>query len=150
MADTLSPAERSERMSRIKSKDTAPEITLRKALHRMGLRFRLHGRSLPGKPDIVFPRYRAVVMVHGCFWHRHSGCKVASVPKSNTQFWLSKFERNVERDAANKLSLESTGWAVITVWECELSSQAKRSETCIRVYKAITGVRPKREITNSD
>ncbi|MDT4822597.1 Very short patch repair protein [compost metagenome] len=125
MTDFLSPIERSDRMSRIRGKDTKPELALRKVLHRLGLRYRLHGAELPGKPDLVFPRYRTVVFVHGCFWHRHTGCNIATTPKSNTQFWLAKFEKNVARDARVVAQLEALGWRVIVVWECELSSTAR-------------------------
>ncbi len=112
-------------MSRIRGKDTQPELALRKALHRLGLRYRLHGAGLPGKPDLVFPRYRTVVFVHGCFWHRHAGCKIASTPKSNMSFWLEKFEKNIARDARVTAQLEATGWKVLVVWECELASKEK-------------------------
>jgi len=122
MTDFLTPAERSDRMSRIRGKDTQPELALRRVLHRLGLRYRLHGAGLPGKPDLVFPRYRTVVFVHGCFWHRHNGCNIATTPKSNTAFWLEKFEQNVARDARVATQLESLGWRVFVVWECELAS----------------------------
>ncbi|MBH3549502.1 DNA mismatch endonuclease Vsr [Pseudomonas aeruginosa] len=139
MTDFLSPTERSDRMSRIRGKDTKPEIALRKALHGLGLRYRLHGAGLPGKPDLVFPRYRTVVFVHGCFWHRHSGCNIATTPKSNTQFWLEKFEKNVERDARVITQLQMMGWKVITVWECELASFTKSQETAKLVQAMIIG-----------
>jgi DNA mismatch endonuclease (patch repair protein) len=125
MADTLSAEERSERMSRIRSRDTKPEVALRKALHKLGLRFRLHANSLPGKPDIIFRNHRTAIFVHGCFWHRHQGCKVATTPKSNTKYWIEKFDRNVARDAATIARLEEAGWRVIVAWECELSSAEK-------------------------
>lgn len=125
MVDTLTPAQRSERMSKIRSRDTKPEIALRKALHRLGFRFRLHGRKLPGKPDIVLPKYRIALFVHGCFWHRHEACKIATTPKSNTEFWLNKFKRNVTRDASNVLALEEDGWNVIIAWECDLNTSLK-------------------------
>jgi DNA mismatch endonuclease (patch repair protein) len=108
-------------MSRIRSRDTVPELALRRALHVIGLRFRLGGAGLPGKPDIVLPRYRSVVFVHGCFWHRHQGCKVASTPKSNVEFWQEKFAKNVARDAKVVKELQSLGWRVFTAWECELT-----------------------------
>lgn len=111
-------------MSRIKGRDTKPELLLRKALHSLGFRYRLHG-ALPGKPDLVFPRYRTVVFVHGCFWHRHQGCKVASTPKSNTSFWLDKFARNTTRDAEVQAHLRDAGWRVLTVWECAVTSPLK-------------------------
>lgn len=125
MVDRLTPAQRSERMSRIRSSNTKPEIYLRKALHRLGFRFRLHGRKLPGKPDIILPKYKAVVFVHGCFWHRHAGCKVSTIPKSNTEFWLAKFSRNVERDTAVSQTLRDEGWRVFVMWECETDSLKK-------------------------
>lgn len=129
MTDFLSPSERSERMSRIRGKDTGPELALRKILHRLGLRYRLDGAGLPGKPDLVFPRYKTVVFVHGCFWHRHPGCKIATTPKSNTPFWTRKFEKNVTRDAQVTAALTSLGWAVYVVWECELASASKAMAT---------------------
>lgn len=98
---------------------------MRRALHRLGFRFRLHGRRLVGKPDIVLPKYKAVIFVHGCFWHRHPGCKVASTPKSNTAFWLEKFDRNVARDARTRDELTGAGWRVLIAWECDLSKPAK-------------------------
>lgn len=122
MVDFLSPSERSERMSRIRSSNTAPEVALRRAMHALGFRFRLHSKGLPGKPDIVLPRYKTVIFVHGCFWHRHGGCKVATTPKTNTEFWIEKFDRNVVRDARTREQLERLGWRVIVVWECELRS----------------------------
>lgn len=128
MPDFLTPAERSARMAAIRSKDTSPELALRKALHALGLRYRINDRRLPGKPDIVLPRYRAVVFVHGCFWHRHEGCKVASTPKSNTEFWLKKFNRNVERDARSVRDLQALGWRVFVTWECGLGSKRKVAE----------------------
>lgn len=128
MADFLTPNERSERMSRIRGKNTRPELALRKALHRLGLRYRLHGAGLPGKPDLVFPRYKAVVFVHGCFWHRHLGCSIATTPKSNMPFWLEKFAKNVERDARVTKQLEEQGWDVLVVWECELSTPTKAAK----------------------
>lgn len=128
MPDFLTPAERSERMARIRSKDTSPELALRRALHARGFRFRLDDRKLPGRPDIVLARHRAVIFVHGCFWHRHQGCKVASTPKSNTDFWLEKFRRNVERDERSIRELKALGWRVFVVWECDLGSKRKAVE----------------------
>lgn len=137
MTDFLSPVERSERMSRIRSKDTRPELLLRKALHRLGLRYRLHGTGLPGKPDLVFPRYKAVVFVHGCFWHHHTDCKIATTPKSNTTFWLEKFEKNVARDTRVASELEALGWRVFIVWECELTSTTRAHATSERLHGLI-------------
>lgn len=123
-------------MSRIRGKDTAPEMALRKALHALGLRYRLHAK-LPGKPDIVFTRYKAVVFVHGCFWHRHQGCKVASTPKSNTTFWQDKFDRNVVRDARAREALEAAGWRVFVAWECDLTGKGKAADEAARLAPAI-------------
>lgn len=121
MVDSLTPAQRSERMSRIRGKDSQPELALRHVLHRLGLRYRLHAKELPGKPDLVFPRHKAVVFVHGCFWHRHEGCKIATTPKSNTPFWIEKFEKNVARDNRSAAALTDLGWRVFVVWECDLA-----------------------------
>src|SRR3546814_14019391 len=120
-------------MSRIRSSNTSPELALRRALHALGFRFRLHRKDLPGKPDIVLPRYRTVVFVHGCFWHRHAGCKVATTPKSNTGFWIEKFDRNVARHSRSRELLEPPGGKVINVWEYELCSGAKGAEAGPRV-----------------
>jgi len=135
--DFLTPGQRSERMSRIRSRDTGPELALRHALHRLGLRYRLRNRHLPGNPDLVFPRYHAVVFVHGCFWHRHVGCKVANTPKSNTEFWAAKFERNVKRDAKVAWELAALGWRVFLVWECELHTKAGLQATAGRIARGI-------------
>ena len=120
MADVHTPEQRSYNMSRIKGRDTQPEKTLRSLLHKNGLRFRIHDKRLPGHPDIVLPKYRSVIFVHGCFWHRHPGCRYATVPETRSAFWKEKFSRNVERDRRNILLLEEAGWNPIVVWECEL------------------------------
>ncbi|MBT0651952.1 very short patch repair endonuclease [Geomobilimonas luticola] len=117
--DTLSSSRRSWNMSRIRGRDTAPELRVRSALHRAGLRFRLHRRDLPGTPDIVLPRFKTVIFVHGCFWHRHEGCKYAYMPKSRIEFWVEKFSKNVERDRRKILQLQQAGWNVEIIWECE-------------------------------
>ena len=117
--DTLTPERRSWNMSRIRSRDTAPERLVRSLLHRMGYRFRLHRSDLPGKPDIVLPRHKTVVLVHGCYWHRHADCRLAYSPKSNVDFWQAKFRENVSRDLRQSQELTELGWCVITVWECE-------------------------------
>lgn len=137
MTDFLSPKERSERMARIKGSNTRPEIALRTVLHGLGLRYRLNGAGLPGKPDIVFPRYKAVVFVHGCFWHRHSSCSIATTPKSNTEFWVEKFEKNVARDDRVTGLLHSAGWRVFVVWECEVASVKKARATGERLAEKI-------------
>ncbi|MBC3488907.1 DNA mismatch endonuclease Vsr [Pseudomonas sp. SWRI50] len=110
---------RSDIMRAVKRAHTGPEIIVRRALHALGLRFRLHRRDLPGSPDIVLPRFRTVVFVHGCFWHRHLGCRYASVPKSRQEYWLPKFKANVERDAKKEAQLCELGWRVLVIWECE-------------------------------
>lgn len=110
-------------MSRVRSKDTKPELALRKELFSRGFRYRLHAKGLPGKPDIVFKKYKAVVFVHGCFWHLHSECRDGRIPKSKLDYWKPKLERNKERDVINKQTLTSNGWLVIVVWECEINKE---------------------------
>lgn len=122
MADTVTSAVRSRIMSRVRSKDTKAEVALRKALHAMGFRYRLNRRGLPGTPDLVFPQRGAILFVHGCFWHRHPGCRRATTPSSNIEFWEEKFARNVARDARNIAELRTLGWRVGVVWECEVLS----------------------------
>ncbi len=119
MADIVDPLTRSKMMSAIKAKDTAPEVLVRRYLHAVGLRFRLHCRKLPGTPDLVLPRYRAVIFVNGCFWHRHPGCRYAATPKTRPDFWAAKFESNVRRDQLQAEELQALGWRPITFWECE-------------------------------
>ena len=134
MTDTLTVAERSRLMARIRGKNTRPEIAVRSLLHRAGYRFRIHVASLPGKPDIVLPRHRTIVFVHGCFWHRHKGCKVASTPKSHRKFWAEKFTRNIANDKKHNRQLRKLGWQVVTVWECQL----RRPEMVLRrIEKAL-------------
>ena len=118
--DIVSPEVRSGMMSGIRGKDTAPELKVRSFLHANGFRFRLHRKDLPGKPDIVLPKYKACVFVHGCFWHRHKGCKLASEPKSREEFWNKKFSENVARDLRNIKELKMAGWRVAILWECGL------------------------------
>lgn len=113
---------RSDIMRAVKRAHTKPEMIVRRALHALGLRFRLHRRDLPGSPDIVLPRLRTVVFVHGCFWHRHPGCRYATTPKSRQEYWLPKFEANVERDARKEAQLRELGWRVAVIWECETKS----------------------------
>ena len=119
---------RPEIMSRIRSRDTTPELTVRSAVHKLGFRFRLHRRDLPGTPDLVFPGLRAVIFVHGCFWHHHPHCPRAFVPATRTKYWLAKFARSIERDADAAAALKAAGWKVLTVWKCEL----KRPNTTTR------------------
>lgn len=122
MADTLTPKERSERMSRVRSADTKPEMLLRRLVHGMGYRYRLHRRDLPGTPDLVFPGRRKVIFVHGCFWHRHPDprCPLARLPKSRLDFWRPKLEGNRKRDVINQKKLKDISWEVMVVWECQL------------------------------
>lgn len=115
-------AQRSALMSRIRSKNTKPEVTVRRMLHARGLRFRLHRRDLPGKPDIVLPRYRLVILVHGCFWHQHEGCRLASKPKTRSEYWTPKLAGNVRRDLEAQAALHALGWRVEIIWECEVRS----------------------------
>lgn len=140
MADFLTPEERSERMARIKSAHTRPEVALRKTLHNLGLRYRLNSATLPGKPDLVFPRYKAVVFVHGCFWHRHQNCNIATTPKSNTSFWVDKFSKNIARDERVSSLLRSLGWRVFVVWECEVSSLKKSKATGLKLSNLIRSI----------
>lgn len=118
--DRFSKEERSRIMSHVRSRDTKPEKRLRSLLHRMGFRFRLYRRDLPGTPDIVLPKYRTVIFVHGCFWHQHPDCKRAVIPQSNTDFWRNKLKKNQLRDATTQRELALMGWNVLIVWECEL------------------------------
>lgn len=116
---------RSRTMRAVKSKDTGPELIVRRFLHSAGLRYALHVRLLPGAPDLSFPARRAVVFVHGCFWHQHPGCGAASRPKSKLEYWTKKLDRNVERDRKHRVDLEAAGWKVLTIWECEVRDKAK-------------------------
>lgn len=124
MADIVDPARRSRMMAGIKGRDTTPERLVRSFLHKAGLRYRLQVKGLPGRPDIVLPRWGAVVLVHGCFWHRHANCSKAATPAGNSAFWQRKFSDNVARDARNVAALRRLGWRVYVVWECRLSPQA--------------------------
>lgn len=110
-------------MAGIRSKNTKPELLVRRYLHSRGLRYRLHRKDLPGRPDVVLPRYRSVVFVHGCFWHQHPGCRFAVLPKSNSQFWLNKFRDNRQRDERDRQALEALGWNVFVIWECETNEE---------------------------
>lgn len=120
--DTISKDKRSWIMAQVKSKDTKAERIVRSLLHRLGYRFRLHRIDLPGNPDIILPKFHTAIFVHGCFWHRHSGCNRARMPSSNIEYWQRKFKSNVSRDEENKKLLESSGWQVIVIWECELKN----------------------------
>jgi DNA mismatch endonuclease, patch repair protein len=128
--DTVDRATRSKIMSSVGQKDTGAELLLRRALHRAGLRYRLHDQSLPGSPDLVFPQFRAVVFVHGCYWHAH-GCYRSTVPKSRKKFWVEKFAANRKRDSRKKNLLIDNGWRVLTIWECALRGKSAKSATAI-------------------
>ena len=130
--DTLTSAQRSQLMSRIRSRDTKPEIVVRSLLHRMGYRFRLHRKDLPGRPDVVLPRHRKAILVHGCFWHGH-GCKLGPVPKSNQSYWSPKIAGNRARDARNARALAELGWTVLELWECEIRD-LQRTEQRIKEF----------------
>lgn len=135
MTDVFDPEKRSEIMSRIRGRDTNPEMIVRRIAHGLGFRFRLYRRDLPGSPDLVFPKHRAVIMVHGCFWHRHPGCKHASTPKTRESFWKNKLEDNVARDRRNEIALGELGWRVMVIWQCETKVReavAARIESFLR------------------
>ena len=136
MADRLTKEQRSELMSHIRSVSTKPEVALRSALWRRGFRYRVNVKSLPGSPDIVLPKHRTVVFVHGCFWHAHKGCNIYHLPQTNTEFWQAKVTRNQERDQEVWRQLEAKGWSVVIVWECELM-KARFDETVERVANEI-------------
>ncbi|WP_272974535.1 very short patch repair endonuclease [Alcanivorax jadensis] len=137
MADIVDPATRSRMMAGIRGKNTRPELLIRSALHKAGFRFRLHDRRLAGVPDIVLPKYEAVIFVNGCFWHRHSGCRYASTPSTRPEFWRVKFEENIQRDERNRRLLLDAGWRVFTIWECCLRhSPVIMIDELIRLLKA--------------
>lgn len=140
MADILTKEQRQRNMRNIKGKNTKPEILLRRALHARGLRYRLHCRNLPGSPDLVFPKYRTVIFVHGCFWHRH-GCKYTSTPSTRKDFWEQKFFQNVRRDEKNVRALEQAGWRVGIIWECQLKKGGRKlSQYCDQIILFLEGV----------
>lgn len=135
MADVHSQEIRSYNMSQIKGKNTKPEIILRKFLFSNGLRYRLHVNNLPGKPDLVFPKYGKVIFVHGCFWHGHQGCKFFIVPKTRTEWWLNKINGNRKKDLESISALRKQGWKVITVWECELKTGKNKLKSLLKEFK---------------
>ena len=136
MADVHSKETRSYNMSRIRSKDTRPELLVRRFLHKNGFRYRLHVKALPGKPDIVLPKYKTVIFIHGCFWHGHEGCKYYVVQKTRTEWWLNKIGNNINKDANAENLLLAAGWKVIKVWECELK-KARQSHTLTNLLLTI-------------
>lgn len=135
MVDTVSAMRRSENMRRIRSKGTKPEMAVRRLVHAMGYRFRLHSRKLPGKPDLVFPKLRKIIEVRGCFWHQHKGCVDAHIPKSRVSYWRQKLQRNIRRDKQNLKELQNLGWNVRVVWECEVeASTIKQLNARLKVF----------------
>jgi DNA mismatch endonuclease (patch repair protein) len=133
MADKLSKEKRGWNMSRIKSKDTKPELLIRKAIYKLGYRYRLHKKGMPGRPDVVINRIKTTVFVNGCFWHRHGDCSEASRPKTNSEFWENKISKNVERDVKNYKILQSAGWKVIVIWECEISNEIEKNINLLKI-----------------
>jgi DNA mismatch endonuclease (patch repair protein) len=150
MADVFTPKKRSEIMSRIGGKDTSPEIRVRRLLHALGFRFRLHRSDLPGKPDIVLPRHNKIILVHGCFWHGHPDCPRAALPTTNPEFWRAKIERNVTRDNRVCAKLRNLGWSVLIVWQCELTSIETIRGRLLKFLGGTgrSGPRPKRARSN--
>ena len=133
--DHVSPEVRSWLMSRVGGKNTSPELRVRKVAHRLGLRYRLHRHDLPGKPDLVFPKFNTVVFVHGCFWHRHANCRKSSSPKSNTQYWQEKFKQNQDRDRRVMRQLKQLGWNAAVIWECETKTKEEISKRLSKILK---------------
>lgn len=132
MTDFLSPSERSKRMSLIRNKDTKPEILVRRMIHKMGYRYRLHSNKLPGKPDLIFPARKKVIFVHGCFWHQHNPCNQYRQPKTKKEFWLTKLNANKRRDTKNRKLLKSLGWEYLIVWECALKNTNQVAKKIIK------------------
>ena len=136
MADVHSKETRSYNMSRIRSKDTKPELLVRKFLHKNGFRYRLHVKDMPGKPDIVLPKYKTVIFIHGCFWHGHEGCRYFVVPKTRTEWWLNKINGNATNDSKAESILKTDGWNIIKIWECELK-KTSLEDTFIQLQKSL-------------
>lgn len=150
MVDVFSPSKRSAIMSRIRARDTGPERVVRSLIHKHGYRFRLHCPDLPGTPDIVLPRHRKIIFVHGCFWHGHKGCRRGRLPKSNAGFWHAKITGNVKRDGRALRQLRRLGWQVLVVWECWLQDNAQLNAHVLRFLNTIPTCRPKRNQTKQD
>ena len=144
MVDFLTPRERSIRMSRIRSRDTKPELIVRKAVWAAGFRYRLHRKGLPGRPDLVFPGLRMVVFIHGCYWHGHS-CQKGRIPGQNSSFWKEKFDSNKARDKRNAAKLRREGWSVITIWECSLATIPRREKTLAKLLDRLERARENTE-----
>ncbi len=135
MVDSILAKHRSWNMSQIKDKNTKPELLVRSQLHKMGFRFRLHRKDLPGRPDIVLPKYKSIIFVHGCFWHRHKNCKYSYNPKSRKKFWQDKFQENVERDKRNRKKLSSLGWRTLVLWECQTAGPIRLQQKIRQFFK---------------
>jgi DNA mismatch endonuclease, patch repair protein len=150
VVDVLTPEQRRLNMSRIRGRNTTPELLLRRGLHARGLRFRLHRRDLAGRPDLVFPRFRAVVFVHGCFWHGH-GCRLFTMPKTRPEFWQDKIGRNSERDARASAALQASGWRVLTVWECALRGRDRLGQATVlqAIERFLSGSETATEVRSS-
>lgn len=131
MADRITPEHRSWNMRRIKGKDTSLEVLVRSWLFSQGYRFRKNDKRFPGTPDIVLPKYKTAIFINGCFWHHHSGCKLAYIPKSRTEFWMEKFQRNKENDVIHMQQLNEMGWRVITIWECQIKSDFEKTMSAL-------------------
>lgn len=142
MTDIMTREQRSRCMAAIKGKDTKPEMIVRKFLFAKGMRYRLHDKKLPGSPDIVLKKYKTVIFIDGCFWHGHEGCKYFKMPKSNINFWEQKIRRNKARDISNEFVLQSQGWRIIRIWECEIKNVAGKEERLESLYNQITGQKP--------
>jgi len=137
--DNVSRIQRSKNMAAVRGKHTTPELRVRRRLHAMGYRFRLHRKNLPGKPDIVLPKYRLCIFVHGCFWHQHPGCKRATIPETRRKFWQEKFLKNRIRDEKVQNELRRTGWHVCTIWECETKKDEDLTEIIAECFKKFNG-----------
>lgn len=151
MADIVSPAKRSRMMAGIKGKNTKPEIVVRQLLHRHGFRFRLHRKDLPGRPDIVLPKYKSAIFVQGCFWHGHEDCHLFRLPKSRTEFWQEKIGGNIARDEKKRLALQEMDWRVLWIWECSLKGKTRLEPVSLieRIKKFIAGDEPFHQISGS-
>ena len=150
MADIVDRQTRSRMMSGIRGKDTKPEMVLRRALHARGFRYRLHGKGVPGRPDLVLAKHRAVIFVHGCFWHRHEGCRYATTPATRPEFWAEKFAVNVRRDRATCDALVADGWRVATIWECALRKPQSVEQTAAAIEEWLLSENRQLEIGKTD
>lgn len=145
--DTVSKEQRSKNMAAIKGKNTKPEVAVRKFLHSLGYRYRLHKKDLPGRPDLYLKKYNTVIFIHGCFWHQHSKCKYATVPKSNREFWVNKLKKNVERDIKNRKKLKDQGYNVIVLWECGVFNKSNgkvKADSLLKILEEMKNGQKKR------